>query len=63
MRGDADCNGAFELADAVLLARAKVGLESISTLGKQNVDLDNDGVLTDADLSRVLKALAGIAKL
>ena len=63
VRGDADCNGEFMLADAVLTARAIVGLENITVEGKRNVDLDGSEGLTEADLKMLLKALAGLITL
>lgn len=60
--GDADCSGAFELSDAVLLAKASAGISGndLSVKGKANCDLNADGNADGNDLRIALMMLAGI---
>ncbi len=60
--GDADGNGACELADAVLLAKAVASVSELSVQGKVNCDLYADGKTDGSDLNLVLKLIAGNAK-
>lgn len=61
VRGDADCNGALQIADCVLLARylAEDAVQ-ITVQGLRNAETDGDAsALTASDLSMMLQALAG----
>jgi len=60
--GDADCNGACELADAVLLAKSVASVSELSVQGKINCDVYADGKTDGSDLNIVLKLIAGNAK-
>lgn len=59
LRGDADCSGMVELSDAVLLAKASAGVAELSVAGKNNAELNGDGVITSDDLRLLLLYLSG----
>lgn len=61
--GDVDCDGDVNVTDAILLAKALLGAESISKKGKSNSDVDCDGKQTTEDLSYIIKSLAQIITL
>jgi len=63
MRGDVDCNGKVELADAVLLAKAIAGNAQLTAQGTANGDVDDAQGLGSGDLLLILKALSGSIKL
>ncbi len=62
LRGDVDCNGDVNVADAVLLARfnAEDKEITVSAKGKQNADVNSDSNTDTEDLTRILEYLAGI---
>ena len=62
MRGDVDCSGGVNVADAVLLARflAEDSEISVSAQGKANANVNGDADITSDDLTRILEYLAGI---
>ena len=62
VRGDADLNGSFGIADAVLTARylAEDKTARIGAQGLANADLDGDGNLTAQDYWGILQALAAL---
>ncbi len=64
-RGDIDENGEIGMSDAVHLAKATAnsGSVSLTAQGRLNADLDGDGDLTGADLSRLLQFLGGALKM
>lgn len=59
-RGDVDCNGFVELADAILLCRynAEDAAITVTTQGLQNAECDDDGILTSSDVTIILRYLA-----
>lgn len=65
LRGDADCNGAVQIADAVLLARYLAeDTVQITVQGLRNAETDGDAsALTAGDLGMILQALAGLTTL
>ncbi|MBQ8921806.1 MAG: RICIN domain-containing protein [Oscillospiraceae bacterium] len=60
--GDADCNGSVDVLDAVMLARvtAEDTATGITAQGKLNADCNLDGTTNAADLTKLLKFLAGL---
>lgn len=61
--GDTDCNGEVDVRDAVLLARiasndATLKEGEVTAKGKANADVTHDGVVTTADLAKLLQYLA-----
>ena len=58
--GDVDCSGAVDVNDVVLLARylAEDGEAVISTVGKQNGEVDGTPGLTNEDGTQILKFIA-----
>ena len=59
LAGDTDCSGEVDLRDAVLLAKAAAGLESLSSAGRRNADCDGDGSIGNGDLKQLLMYLSG----
>jgi len=59
IRGDVDCNGAVELTDAIMLARAIGSTATLSAQGAINADLDGTVGLNGTDLSILLQYLSG----
>ena len=64
-RGDVDCNGTVQIADAVLLARYLAEDKvNITQNGLRNAELDEDpSALTSGDLGVLMQYLAGLATL
>ena len=62
VRGDADCNGDVNIADAVLLSRflAEDNDITVSAQGKLNADVTDDGSVTSDDNAKILEYLAGL---
>ena len=62
LRGDADCSGDVNVADAVLMARflAEDMEITVTAQGKRNADCNQDGDLTSDDNTIILEFLAGI---
>lgn len=60
--GDANCDGALDVADAVLTARytAQDNTANISGQGILNADCDGNGTVNAADVSMMLQAIAKI---
>jgi hypothetical protein len=59
--GDLDCNGAVELADAVLLAKASSGIDiGLTAEGRVNAECDGKEGIDMNDLTVLLKYLAGL---
>ncbi len=58
--GDVDLDGEVTNADAVLLLRYLVDLETLSDIQKKNADVDQDGALTIADASKIIQSLIGL---
>lgn len=60
--GDLNIDGKVSIADAILLARYLAEDRTVSMLpaGRQNAELDGDGLLTAADLASLLRLIAGI---
>lgn len=60
LRGDVDCNGSVELADAILLARyiAEDTTLTISQQGVRNCYVNEDDTVDSLDLTTVLRILA-----
>ena len=62
--GDTDCSGDIGIADAILLAQIIAEDQAAVTVqGLANSDLNGDGFLTAADLSALLRVLAGVDSL
>ena len=63
-RGDVDCNGDINIADAILLARFNAEDTSeeakVTTQGKANADTNKDGSVNGEDLALLLSYLAGL---
>lgn len=62
LRGDVDCNGTVQIADAILLARylAEDREINITASGKANAELNEEEGLTADDLSVLMQMLAGL---
>ena len=62
LKGDVDCSGEVNIADAVLLARflAEDTEITVSAQGKENAELSGDSVLDTADSTKLLEFLAGL---
>ena len=62
LRGDVDCSGDVNVADAVLLARfcAEDSGITVSAQGKLNANVSGDSDITTDDLGQILEYLAGI---
>ena len=60
VRGDADCSGAVDVADAVLSARyiAMDAEAEITDQGRRNADVNGDGDVTTDDVALILKRIA-----
>lgn len=60
-RGDVDCNGEVELADAVLMAKslAQASGISVSAQGRLNGDLNDKAGIDDGDLTLLLQYISG----
>ncbi len=59
MWGDADCNSAVELRDAILMAKAVSGAAELSVQGKRNASVCGKDNLSNDDLVKLLKFLSG----
>ena len=69
MKGDANCDGQVDMADAVLIMQAlanpnKYGIDGtaehhLTSIGKENGDMDGDG-LTVGDAQAIQKILLGL---
>lgn len=61
LRGDTDCSGHINIADAVMLARyiAEDSGVNLTAAGKLNADTDVNGLIESADLALLLQYLAG----
>lgn len=55
MIGDADCDCTIKSADAAMILRALVGLDTLTSQSERNADADNDGEITAADASAILR--------
>ena len=64
-RGDVDCSGTVDVADAVLLARllSEDQNATVTDSGKRNADCDGDGTPTLTDVTMILKAIARVINL
>ena len=62
VRGDVDCNGNVNVADAVLLARFNSEDQEavVTAQGKVNAEVTDDGNVNNDDLTYILEYLAGI---
>ena len=62
LRGDVDCSGDVNVADAVLLARfnAEDHEITVSAQGKINAEVTDDSNVNNDDLTRILEFLAGM---
>ena len=62
--GDVDCNGEVDVTDVVLLSRwmAEDDTAVVSSQGKLNADVKNDGKYDGEDTSRILQYLAKLIK-
>ena len=62
LKGDVDCNGAVQIADAVLLARYLAEDQvTVTAQGLQNAELDGNADSLDAgDFIRLLQMIAGV---
>jgi hypothetical protein len=58
--GDADCDGELTIADAVLILRAAIGLETLTPEALSAADIDGDGVLTMADALIAARRAVGV---
>ena len=63
LRGDVDCSGRINIADAVMLARyiAEDRDVTITAAGKLNADTDQNELIESADLALLLQYLAGVS--
>ena len=62
LKGDVDCNGKVQIADAILLARyVAEDRVNITSVGLRNAELTGDTTLTSADVGKLLDILAGLA--
>lgn len=59
LRGDSNCSGTVESADATLVLRWLAGLEDISEQGLLNADVTDDGFVTASDAAKILRWLSG----
>lgn len=61
-KGDLNIDGSVSIADAILLARylAEDSEAPVMPAGRQNAELDGDTLLTAADLSELMRLIAGI---
>lgn len=55
LRGDVDLDKAVTAADARIVLRCAVKLETLTGRPFRNADMDNDGIITSADARRVLR--------
>ena len=55
MIGDADCDCTIKSADAAMILRALVRLDMLTSQSERNADADNDGEITAADASAILR--------
>ena len=62
LRGDVDCNGAVNVADAVLLAQycAEISGTVVSAQGLENAELDGSAGLNGDDVTCLLEMIAGL---
>ncbi len=60
LNGDVDCDGEVAAADAALILRSLVGLDTLSIQSVMNADTDRDGEITAADASKILRTLVGL---
>lgn len=58
--GDANGDGMVTAADAALILRAIVGLNTLTTRGMFNGDADGDGEITAADAALILRFVVGL---
>lgn len=61
--GDVDQDGKISAADARIVLRASVGLESITAIMKKRGDIDKDSMLSASDARHVLRTAVGLEKL
>ena len=61
--GDVNCDGKVSILDVILLNKALLAGEKITTQGKLNADVDGDGTPTSADSLTILKSTIGLAEL
>ncbi len=60
LKGDADNNGAVNIADASAVQRHVVHLTELTAVGRANADFDGDGRITIRDCTAIQKHLAGL---
>ena len=58
VRGDANGNGALDSADAYIVYQAAKGLAVPTAEQVRRGDMDDDGILTENDLNRILYTLS-----
>jgi hypothetical protein len=55
-----DCDGELTIADAVLILRAAIGLETLTPEALSAADVDGDGILTMADALITARRAVGV---
>ncbi len=61
--GDADIDNSVTSADARLVLRASVGLETLSDVQKKIADIDKDNTVTSSDARMILRASVNLEEL
>ena len=59
-KGDANMDGSVTSADAALILRYVIGLESLSDTARTLADVNADGRITAADAAMVLRYIIGL---
>lgn len=59
-KGDANLNGEVTSADAALILRYLIGMESLSDMAKTLADVNGDGRITAADAALILRCIIGL---
>ncbi len=59
-KGDANLNGEVTSADAALILRHVIGMETMSDMAKTLADVNGDGRITAADAALVLRYIVGL---
>ena len=61
--GDVDEDGDVDIVDVLRLNQYLLSLSEVSTQGQYNADVDNNGIVQDADAMNILKSLVGLVSL